>query len=289
MRTTLSLADLRHRVQALPALSRAVMDALVMLRRDDASDDECATCIARDQAITARTLRLANSAFYGVPGRVSTIRDAMCMLGRRTLRDLIATAAVSDQFGHTHCAGFDFNAFWRHSIGAAMAAQLLADELGRHGEMAFIGGLVHDIGHLALAAYFPNETGVTLTLAQAQDRPLPEVEREVLGIDHAQVGAMIAEHWRFPAAVVVAIQCHHTITATEVLSPPDSLAHLVHLANALSHALDAGGTALEQVSAIEPATWATLALSPAQVLRIFKHTEAGVIALSEALAVQLRN
>lgn len=281
--------ELYRRVHALPALPRAVMDALVMLRRDDASAEECATCITRDQAITARTLRLANSAFYGVPGRVATVRDAICLLGRRTLRDLIATAAISEQFSPSHCPGFDFNAFWRHSLGAAIAAQRLACELGGDDDMAFIGALMHDIGHLALATYFPVETGAVLAETRARDQPRHEVERALLGIDHAEVGAMIARHWRFPAPVVSAILHHHASPAAVSAGTLDALVCQVHVADAISHALDFNDAGDESVPDIDPACRAALALSPAQVLRVFTHTEAGVMALSEALAIQPRN
>jgi len=272
---------LRRQIGQLPALPQAVLKVLAILRREDASAEECAQHIVSDQAMTARTLRLANSAFYGVPGRVGTIRDAIHMLGRRTLGALLTTAAVTSQFGRCSCPGFDFAAFWRHALGSAIAAQSLAGELGADEDLAFTAGLLHDIGRLALAAYFPAELGAALARARADDGPALEAEREAFGDDHAGIGAMIAAHWHFPGPVADAITQHHAPAA----APRATLADIVHLADAIAHSLDLNGDDDEMVPEIDASSWARLGLSPAQCLRVFERTENGVAALCQALGV----
>jgi len=274
MNTTLApaaaidLEPLRRHVDALPALPQALLQALAMLRSDDASAEDCAAPIARDPGMTARALRLANSAFYGMAGRVATVRDAVNMLGRGTLSALLTAAAVTAQFAPGRCPGIDLSAFWRHALATAIAAQALAAETGFDEEVAFTTGLLHDIGRLALAACFPAELAAVQAGGQTGG-PLLDAERAVFGLDHAAVGAMITRHWHFPAAVVTAIAEHHAAATA-----PPVLVDLVQLADAVAHALE-----------FDAATCARLALSPAQCQRVVERTEGGIAALCQALGV----
>ena len=145
--------QLTLRVRELPALPKAAMDALDALRDDDTSSDHCGELIGRDQALAARTLRLANSAFYGVAGRVGSVRDAVNLLGRRPLGSMITLATVAQQFKADNCPLFSFGSFWRHAIAVALCSRGVARELGHDGEQAFTLGLLHDIGRVALAAH----------------------------------------------------------------------------------------------------------------------------------------
>ena len=111
---------LRQRIVQLPSLPQAVLDVMRILGDDDASTSDIADRIERDQALTARTLRIANSAFYGVPGRIGTIRNAIGILGLRTVGTLLTTAAVSARFASAKCPEFQFGMFWRHAIATAL-------------------------------------------------------------------------------------------------------------------------------------------------------------------------
>lgn len=286
VRQPIDLLRLHQRVRELPALPQAVLEVLAVLRRDDSSTDACAERIARDQSMAARTLKLANSAFYGVAGRVATVRDAVHLLGRRTLVSLLTTAAVSAPFG-PGLAGphFTFARFWRHALGTALAAQAIARELGHDEELAFTAGLLHDIGQLALATHFPVEFGAVCAAARAADLPSRPAEEAVLGLDHAAVGTLIARHWRFPGHVAQAIAQHHTPQPDPGHPRSASLADVVHVADAIAHALDLSQAADEAVPDVDLAAWARLALSPPTCLRLFEHTESGVAALCDALGV----
>jgi putative nucleotidyltransferase with HDIG domain len=279
-------AQLSQHVRELPALPQAAMEALAMLRSEDASAERCAELIARDQALVARTLRLANSAFYGVPGRVGSMRDAVHLLGRRTLGSLLTVATLAPQFQAQGCALFSFVGFWRHAIATALAARGLAGALGHDEEQAFTVGLLHDIGRLALAAYFPAQTTLAIQRARALDAGLPAIEREVLGIDHVELGAQVAAQWHFPAEVVSAIAGHHAPQA--VAAGGASLTDIVHLADAMAHALDLAGDPHEVVPAIDAASWDRLALTPQTALKVLGETELGVAGLSEAMGLDQR-
>jgi putative nucleotidyltransferase with HDIG domain len=278
---SIDLGELHKRITQLPALPRAAAAALAMLRDDGSSAEDCARCIATDQALTARVLRLANSAFYGVPGRVGSVNRAIQMLGKRTLRAALTTVALAGQFSAVSCEGFRFDGFWRHTIGTAIGAEAIARACALDDETAFTAGVLHDIGRLALAAHFPRETAAMLELARAQDLPWLEAERIALGTDHAVIGTAIALHWHFPAAVQAAIATHH---APQADGAAPGMADVIHVADAIVHALDLAGDADEAVPDIDPQAWTRLGLSGEQVLSLFQCIEQGVTALCAALA-----
>jgi putative nucleotidyltransferase with HDIG domain len=279
MTVTIDLQAMGRRIGELPKLPQAVLDVMALLRREDSSAEDCAAAIARDAGMAVLTLRLANSAFYGVAGRVASMRDAMQLLGRRTLSGLLATAAVSARVPRPACAGFDFVGFWRHALGTAIAAQCLARELALDDDAAFTAGLLHDVGELVLAAHWPDALAATIAAAAAADRPRAEVEAALLGVDHGAIGARLAHHWHFPAEVAEAIGLHHRPAAGA------ALADLVHVADAVVHALDLDDAPAARVPALCPDAWARLAPKPAQLLRTFDKTETGVAAMCQALGV----
>jgi putative nucleotidyltransferase with HDIG domain len=272
---------LRQKIVQLPSLPQAVLDVMTLLGDEDASVGDIADRIERDQALTARTLRIANSAFYGVPGRIGTIRNAIGVLGLRTVGTLLTTAAVSAQFASAKCPEFQFGVFWRHAIATALTARGMAQQLRMDENIAFTAGLLHDIGRLALATQFPAETGQVLRYALEADLPTLEAERRVLEIDHLAVGVLIGTHWHFPPAVVAAIEQHHAPAA----GTAPTIVDIVHVADALAHGLDPSASADESVPAVDLAAWGRLGLSVPQCLAVLEATAAGVTGLCEALAL----
>ena len=272
---------LQAKVRELPALPQALSDLLAALQREDVAVEQLTLKIASDQALTAKTLRLANCSFYGVAGRVHSIRDAINVLGLRSLSSALTAAAVSGSFARPQCAGFDFDAYWRHSIASALCAQALAQALKIDEAAAFTAGLLHDIGRLALASHYPEGLAQALRHRAERDCQPITAERHVLGTDHAQVGALIAEHWRFAPAIVDAIGRHH--------APPEdgsaSLLDVVHVADNIAHALDVCSLPDELVPPLSLAAWTRVSLCPEQYRQIFERTEWQLKDVCEALTV----
>lgn len=270
--TALSALDreqLVARVRALPSLPAAVMQLMALLQRQDVRVDEVAATLQLDQALSARVLQLANSPFYGVSGRVASIRDGINILGLRQLGTLVLAALLTVQFERLHGKALHLEEFWRHAIGCAVAARALADEQGLDESAAFTAGLLHDVGRLVLDSLYPAEMEQTMRWAEAQDCEPIEAEHALLGVSHAQVGAWVAQHWHFAPEVAESIARHH--------SPPPaaqpSLTDVVHVANALVHALDLAGAADEAVPPLDAGAWARLALVPAQVPALLARIE----------------
>lgn len=280
----ISADNLRKRVGRLPSLPQAVLEAMTILNEEGASVTAVAERIERDQALTARTLRVANTAFYGAPGRVATIRTAIGVLGLRTVAALLTTASVSAQFTDTgQCPDFRFKAYWRHALTSALIARGLAQRAGLDGEVAFTAGLLHDIGALVLAAQFPGEAATALRFAREHDLPALGVERTVLGVDHCVAGETLARHWRFPEAVVQALALHHEPPILAAEKP--TLAELVNVAEALAHGVQPEDGADDVVPPVTVATWTRVGVGLPACVEILKATASGVEALCEALSL----
>ncbi len=273
--------QLRQRVRDLPALPRATLDALAALRDDEATSAQCADVIGRDQALAVRTLRLANSAFYGVSGRVGSLRDAVHLLGRRTLCSVLTLASVTQQFRPEDCPPFNFAGFWRHAVATGLVARALARQHDFDEDQAFTAGLLHDVGRLALATHFPRASAAAMLRASSLDAALHEIEHALLGTDHLAVGAQVAAQWHFPPEVVRAIAQHHDPEE----SGATSLADIVHVADAVAHALDLAGDPQEMVPQVQAASWDRVVPAPRALLPIFADTEASVAALCSALGL----
>ena len=269
----LTLPEVLQKIHALPSLPAVVLELLTSLAQEDVSLDTLARKISLDQALAAKTLRMANSSFYGMQRQVSTVGEAIAVLGIQTVRNLATTAALIGSLPSGASNAFDFIQFWRHAIGTALCARSLAVQLGLNAEQAYIAGLLHDIGRLVLATQFADHFADHLAaMTQVDTADVTATERAVLGLDHAMVGEALARHWKFPDLIQQAIAQHHAPdapTAQDILP----LARVIHAANALAHALDApagqGGTPLP----LAEATHERLGLNEATLLRAFQEAQ----------------
>ena len=258
------------RVRALPPLPQvwhALDDAL---RSDTASPDRIVRLVSSDPGLTAVTLKLANSPFYGVSGRVVGLRDAVQILGLQTLSAATLTAAVIARFDPAACPAFDMTGSWRHALGTAACAQLLAEPRGIDPGAAYTAGLLHDIGTLALATSFPDVFNETLAWAARHDVPPLDAERELLGLDHAVVGGMVARHWRLAPAIADAMRQHHEAPD----GPSASLGDVLHLSDNIVHALDVSHAADDLVPPLDIGAWARVAPTSDELCRVFEQVEA---------------
>lgn len=265
---------LAQRVHQLPALPEVVVELLQVLRNEDLSVQRCISLIERDPALAGRTLRLANSAFYGVPGRVGSIGDAVRLLGLRTVSSVLTAVALQGTLGVQGCAGFSLQQHWQQAIGTALAARCLAPASGVEVDEAFLAGLLQDSGQLVLAVLAPQQTARTLAWAQAHGGPLEQAEQALLGVAHPQLGALLVRHWRLPETMAQAIAQHHAPTPAAP-GQPTGLAVVLQQADALVRSL-------LQPAAAEAAGPA-LPLDPAELLRVQQAVGLGMREFSAAL------
>lgn len=254
-------------IRKLPSLPTVVMDLLASLTQEDLDIDVLSKKITTDQVLTAKTLKVANSTFYGMPRQVATVTEAIAVLGFHTIRNLVTTAAMVNNMPASNRGGFDMLHFWRHSIATAVCANAIAMELGEHKSEAYTVGLLHDIGRLVLATQFAVEYDHAMNYRAAHDCSSAVAEEISMGLDHAAVGEALAQHWKFPVAMQQAIGQHHQ---SATASP---LGLVVHLADAIAHALDLSGNEDDLVPPVDIQVFTALALSDAALLRVFKASE----------------
>lgn len=201
---------------------------------------ELGEIVAQDVSVSAKVLSLANSAFYGFSRKITTIQQAVVVLGFDTVRSLALSVSVFDALSHdTNGASFDREAFWIHSIGCGTASRLIAKTLRLPDlETYFVAGLFHDLGKVILDTYFHDRYSEVCQSLEQDTRPVYLIEHDLLDIDHAEVGGLLTARWKFPEILVTPIACHHSLKPIKKQFLQITLA--VHLANFLIKKADVG-------------------------------------------------
>jgi putative nucleotidyltransferase with HDIG domain len=274
-----TLAELAAHAEALPSLPEVVSYLMRSLKDEGADVDTLAHHINSDPAIVARLLAAANSVASGLSTRIYTAKQAFLVLGADRVISIIMASALSYRYD-THSSGFDSRLLWRHSIGVASCAQVLAEQIGIDSDLAFTGGLVHDIGQLLMYTASPINYVEALDLHHRDDISLIAAERSLFGYDHSQAGRALALSWKLPAEIVDAITAHHE---------PDELAseigNLIHVSEVLSHALDLGEQPGNRVPDLSELACANLGLSWPKLASHFAEIEARYEGLRIALGI----
>ena len=195
-------------LQPLPAVATKILQ---LGENQQFSAHELATIIASDQVLTARLLRLANSAYYGAARRIGTVRDAVVLLGFRTVQQV---ALASCLVGNPRpLANLEYLEFWQFSIATGLLSEILARTEGRHQDAAFTAGVIHNIGLLTLDQQRPQVLTEVLTRARQQHETLQQAERGLLGYTDADLGGALTLHWNFPEGLAEAVRCHASLDA----------------------------------------------------------------------------
>lgn len=277
--SALSPQQIVESVRDLPSMPAVVMELLSNIDNEGIDISVLAKKVSYDQALTARTLRLANSSSYGLQIKVTTIQQAITYLGFQTTRNLITAAAVTGCFPSGRCPGFNDKAFWRHSIATAACARSLARRMRFNQDVAFTAGLLHDIGRLVLVTADPQAYGEVIAWHAREDTEWEDAERAVLGVDHVEAGVALSQHWNFSDTIRQAIAYHH---APETPGA-GFLAAIVHVANAIVHALDIAGEDDERVPRIASIAWDAMGLNEEAYLHLFHETELQFAEMSAVL------
>lgn len=202
-------AKLAATIGDLPSLPHVVMQIIRLVEDPTTSAAQVGQAIGNDQALASKVLRLANSAYYGFPYQIATVAHATVILGFRAVKTLVLSAFASAWFDEKGDA-IDRQALWKHSVGCAVAARLLAPRTGwADAEEAFTAGLLHDIGRVMLDRYAHRQLRQAVELSQSGETPLREAELSVFGFTHSELGQWVMERWKLPMTLCVAIGHHH--------------------------------------------------------------------------------
>ncbi len=185
--------------------------------------------VGKDTALTTRLLKLVNSAYFSLPRRIDTVTRAVNMIGMRELRNLTMAASAAEVFARIPSSLIDMAAFWQHSVYSGLVARNLAQRCNvLHSERLFTAGLLHDVGRLLMLMKLPDEIGNAESIRQQSGKDICDIERELVGFDHAEVGHALLLHWNMPTNLCASVLYHHT---------PEE-AHDAHLEAALIHVAD---------------------------------------------------
>lgn len=212
--STPNVRDAILRIKDLPTLPSVLGKILATAADPDSSALDLGQHIAADQSLSATLLKLVNSAYYGFYRQISSITQAIVMLGFLEVRNLTLTATAFRTLAKSS-SNYDRTQLWRHSLGTAMLAERINKRLRLGIEGSFESGLLHDFGKVALDMLYPEDFRLAAEDAHAQGIEIGEAERNRFELDHAEVGGMLAEHWNLPPAVVEAIRYHHQPEAAE--------------------------------------------------------------------------
>jgi putative nucleotidyltransferase with HDIG domain len=193
---------------SLGSIENALKD---LLNADQRYTSQIAEIIRRDPSLTARLLRLVNSVFYGVSRPIKSIEEAVFYLGVRQIRQLAMVTPIIEDFQKLAGAkGFPWREFWRHCIGTALMTREVIDLVqSQKGEIDYVAGLIHDVGKIAMASAFPEHFEEIYHRRKGNGVDLLVTEREVLGIDHAELGALYLKRQSLPDMFIEIVQFHH--------------------------------------------------------------------------------
>jgi putative nucleotidyltransferase with HDIG domain len=234
-----SQAVLLHQIQSLPPLPAVVHRTLSVADSSRASVEDVARVLSEDQAIAARILRIANSSFYGAERRITQVSRAVVMLGRTGIRSLVLGIAARDAFRTPTAQVPEHGTLWKHAFATAASAELIARHVGyKPIEEAFVAGLLHDVGQLAMVAFAPDSFRAVFR-DQGHGARFLARERAQFGVDHTQAGFQILSRWGLPEPICQVALRHHE-PQIDLHAPSARLSALVMLADTVAYLMGFG-------------------------------------------------
>lgn len=247
----------RH-ILKLPTLPMIFSRINKTILKPNSSANEIGRVISKDTSLSARLLKIVNSAFYGFPSRIDNISRAVAIIGTRQLSSLASGVTVIDMFKDIPSDIVDMKSFWKHSIACGVNARIIASYQGiQNAERLFLSGLLHDIGRLILYNYAPDHSTYALAKAKRTNTMLNRVEYEDIDFDHAKIGGLLLKKWKLPVLIEHAVTYHHSPQKSQYPLEPS----IVHLADIIANATGIGSSGECFVSPLDLDAWECIGLS----------------------------
>jgi putative nucleotidyltransferase with HDIG domain len=251
--------------KSLPTLPGIIFKLTSLAEDDKASVNDMAKLISSDHILSAKVLKLVNSPFYGFSGRVSTISNALILLGVNVVRSLALSSSIFEMMEK------NIIGLWEHSLGAAVAANIIAKKLKLpECEEISTAALLHDIGKVMIKIKLEDDYNHLLDLIKKKEFSMTEAETELLGADHCEIGEWIAKTWYLPEKLIEPIACHHDVKKSVVHQVKTAV---VHMADVLVKASGFGFSGDDLVPLIQPAAWRRLGMDEAVLAEIVDEAE----------------
>ena len=250
-------------IDNLPTLPTVYTEVDRLCQDPDVAAEDLSKVIETDPSITLKLLNLSNSAFFGFSRRINSVRDAISLLGNQTVRNTILNIAVFEATKDVkESAGLNRNQFWLHSAGVGSAARFLSTKLKLNRDEAFTAGIVHDMGKIILDGLYTEFYADVLAKVAEGTLSIGAAEKEVIGLDHGQIGQELADAWNLPPELVAAISCHHRPARAE---QDTEIAALINLGNVICRKLRVGSGGDDLVPDVAPFTFNRLSVTAEQL------------------------
>ncbi len=261
-------------VNELPPMPQVVTKARKVMANPNSSFKDLAIIFVTDQAIATRVLKMANSAYYGLSQRVSSIQQASVILGHKTLAEMITVASTSDLMASDLKGyGLEAGALWQHSLAVAFGSRLIAKKTNPDSsDDAFAAGLIHDSGKLVLDKYILERKEAFENFMADDQESFLAAEREILGFDHAEIASIVCRKWNVPENVATGIRYHHHPSGTS----ENGLADILHVADGIAM-MSGLGTGMDALSyEIEESAIKSLDLKSKEISKLMDQVVASV-------------
>ncbi|MCL4537429.1 MAG: HDOD domain-containing protein [Nitrospirae bacterium] len=254
-----------EKIDTLPTIPSVLRKLLVVIENPGISLNEVGSFISNDPVLTSRVLKVVNSPVYGFPGRISSVSQALILLGLNVVKGMLLGVSVFEAMQKTMVG------LWEHSLGCAITARIIAKKKDlKEPEEVSVAALLHDIGKVVLGLKFPDEYKKIMAEAETKDIFIFDAEKNYFGINHADAGAWIAQKWNFPYRLVEVIEYHHKPHLSKNVTMQTAI---VHLSDILVRIKGFGFAGDNFVPAINNAAWQMLDLSEADLKDIIKEME----------------
>ena len=228
-------------IDQLPPFPAIILRALQSINDPRSSAQDVVEIIQYDQGVTSQVLKVCNSAYFNLRRQVHSLKEALVFVGFNTLMQIILNRSFKGVLAGP-CQGYDLDtgALWKHSVSVAILTEIVSRRTQREPSATqFTAALLHDMGKVVLSAFVRETFEEIKTLVREQGYSFIAAEREVLGVDHAELGGLIAEKWKFPGPIVEAVRYHHTPWLNR--GEASDMIALVHLANCMALITGIGG------------------------------------------------
>jgi HD-like signal output (HDOD) protein len=278
MYTAESLAASTSTLASLPLVYQRVKQ---VLDDPDSTMKDLVRVIEVDPGITTRMLRLVNSPFYGLPGKIETVAKAVKLLGMQQVHDLSLATSVAALFNGISPEHMNMGQYWHYSVYCGLAAQALGKCCHLNdSERLFVEGLLCDIGHLVIYEKAPELAEQAMAESQRDGTSLYRAERALIGCDYAQVGAALMQRWNLPVSLQNSIR-YHTVPAE--VSENNLEISLVHIARLMAAAADKGQDIDKDLLLIDPLAWKLTGLNDESIMSVHQQTDQDTIAVVNSL------
>ena len=260
-------------IQSLPTLPPIAAKLNKMVEDEDITANQLGNVIERDQVLTSKLLKMVNSSFYGFPQRISTVANAIVLLGINVIKTLIVTSSIFEMMQSSDVG------LWEHSLGCATIASLIAKKKGlKNPEEVSTAALLHDLGKVVVRAELPSEYDALLALVEQKGISIREAEEELLGVSHSEIGGWLVHQWNLPDRLVLPITWHHR---PEEAPDHRDVTAILHFSDILVRAVGFGFGGDMWVPPLNQDAWKRIKLSKSEMKELLVELDEILIELQD--------